>query len=409
MRENRRPFDFRFVFVVSATVSLVVVYVVLWLEMIVDPVQYTGTDFIAFYAAGRISQAEGPAHAYDPALQQRYEEQVVGFAVDPVHISPYLHPPFILPLTQAIASDNFILSFILWNSAMLAFLCLGTLLLMRLLSQGLSREQKLVALAGILLFFPSYVSLINGQDSAILYFGACVWLFGLLSGKDWLAGLGLAGMTIRPHLALLLALPFIFKRRGVWWWFLLGISFLALLSLAYAHPGGIEGFLRILIISGRGVNYHTSEERMVNAIGLLHRLLPGSSLLYTRWIGWGMYLAAALALCAIWARTQRLEEKHISLAVILALFTAPHLHFHDLVLLMIPMACLLLVSIHKRLFPVQDAVLLPLGVSLVLLFSFFAELLKYNLCYLVMLCLLLALWFPDRIFHRKIIPEKEVI
>jgi hypothetical protein len=54
-------------------------------------------------------------------------------------------------------------------------------------------------------------------------------------------------------------------------------------------------------------------------------------------------------------------------------------------------------------------VLLPLGVSLVLLFSFFAELLKYNLCYLVMLCLLLALWFPDRIFHRKIIPEKEVI
>lgn len=67
-------------------------------------------------------------------------------------------------------------------------------------------------------------------------------------------------MAICPHLALLLALPFLFKRHCVWWWFLLCASLLVIFNLAYAGVGGVEGFLRVLIVSGRGVNYQTSEE-----------------------------------------------------------------------------------------------------------------------------------------------------
>ena len=84
--------NFRRVFVVAALTSLVLVYSLLWLRMITTPVEYTGADFIAFYAAGRIAQAEGPAHVYDLELQQHYEEEVVGFEVAPEHISPFLHP-----------------------------------------------------------------------------------------------------------------------------------------------------------------------------------------------------------------------------------------------------------------------------------------------------------------------------
>ena len=373
----------------------------LWLRMITTPVEYTGADFIAFYAAGRIAQAEGPAHVYDLELQQHYEEEVVGFEVAPEHISPFLHPPFIVPLARALALDDFILSFVLWDLVMLAFLVLGALPLFYLLREGLSRQQRLVLLAGILLFFPCYASLVIGQDSAIFYFSACIWMFGLLTKRDWLAGLGLAGMTVRPHLALPLALPFLFKRRGVWWWFLIGASSLALFSLAYVGVDGIEGFFRVLMVSGRGENYHTGEEHMFNTIGLLVRTVPALPRLYVRWTGWSTYLLAIIGLCVLWARVPRVEERHVSLAVILSLFTAPHSHINDLVLLIVPVVGLLLVLVRKRYLLEQDAVFLPLGVSLVLLFSFFTESLKYSLSYLVMLFLLLAVWFPEKLFRRK--------
>jgi len=393
--------NLRRVFVVAALASLVLVYSMLWLRMITTPVEYTGADFIAFYAAGRIAQAEGPAHVYDLELQQHYEEEVVGFEVAPEHISPFLHPPFIVPLARALALDDFILSFVLWDLVMLAFLVLGALPLFYLLREGLSRQQRLVLLAGILLFFPCYASLVIGQDSAIFYFSACIWMFGMLTKRDWLAGLGLVGMTVRPHLALPLALPFLFKRRGVWWWFLIGASSLALFSLAYVGVDGIEGFFRVLLVSGRGENYHTGEEHMFNTIGLLLRTVPALPRLYVRWTGWSTYLLAIIGLCVLWARVPRVEERHVSLAVILSLFTAPHSHINDLVLLIVPVVGLLLVLVRKRYLLEQDAVFLPLGVSLVLLFSFFTESLKYSLSYLVMLFLLLAVWFPEKLFRRK--------
>jgi len=393
--------NLRRVFVVAALASLVLVYSMLWLRMITTPVEYTGADFIAFYAAGRIAQAEGPAQVYDLELQRHYEEEVVGFEVAPEHISPFLHPPFIVPLARALALDDFILSFVLWDLVMLAFLVLGALPLFYLLREGLSRQQRLVLLAGILLFFPCYASLVIGQDSAIFYFSACIWMFGLLTKRDWLAGLGLGGMTVRPHLALPLALPFLFKRRGVWWWFLIGAAVLALFSLVYVGVDGIEGFFRVLLVSGRGENYHTGEEHMFNTIGLLLRTVPALPRLYVRWTGWSTYLLAIIGLCVLWARVPRVEERHVSLAVILSLFTAPHSHINDLVLLIVPVVGLLLVLVRKRYLLEQDAVFLPLGVSLVLLFSFFTESLKYSLSYLVMLFLLLAVWFPEKLFRRK--------
>jgi len=367
--------------------------------MINSSVERTGADFIAFYAAGRIAQVEGPMHVYDLALQQHYEEQVVGFEVAPEHIYPFNHPPFIVPLSRALALDDFILSFTLWDLVMLVFFILGAATLLYLLREGLSRQQCLVLLASILLFFPCYASLVIGQDSAIFYFSTCIWMFGMLTKKDWLAGLGLAGMTVRPHLALPLALPFLFtctcasagKRRGVWWWFLIGASSLALFSLAYVGVDGMAGFFRVLLVSGRGENYEINEEHMFNTIGLLWRAIPDLSPLYVHGIGWGVYLAATTGLCVLWAKSPLLDERHIGLAVILSLFSSPHSHIQDLVLLIIPIACLMLVLIRKKYLLSRDAVLLPLAASLVLFFNFFAESLKYGVYYLVILFLLIAL------------------
>jgi hypothetical protein len=392
--------NFRRAFIIAALASLLLVYALLWLRMITTPVEYTGADFIAFYAAGRIAQAEGPGRVYDLARQQKVEEEVVGFAVAPEHISPYLHPPFVVPLAQALALDDFILSFVLWDGVMLAFLALGAFTLFRLLKEGLARREKWLLFAGLLLFFPGYAGLVIGQDSAMFAFCASLWLFGLLAKKDWLAGLGLAGMTLRPHLALPLALPFLFKRRGVWWWFALGAAALALFSLAYVGVDGIAGFLRVLLVSGRGRNYHTGEEHMFNTIGVLWRAFPNASPLFVHGAAWSVYLAAILGLCVLWAKAPQLEERRIGLAVLASLFTSPHTHIQDLILLLIPLVGLMLVLVRENYMQPRSVILLPLAASLIMLFSFFAEALKYGVYYLVVLVLLAALAFPDRIFPR---------
>ena len=56
-------FKLQRIFVLAGMLSLFVVYLILWGRMIVNPADRTGTDFIAFYAAGRVAQENGLANA----------------------------------------------------------------------------------------------------------------------------------------------------------------------------------------------------------------------------------------------------------------------------------------------------------------------------------------------------------
>ncbi len=389
--------DLRRVFLAVSLIALPVSYLLLYVRVLTDPVQATGADFIAFYAAGRIARQEGPARAYDLALQQDYEERVVGFEIEAEDTFPFPHPPFILPLVQAVAGEHYLLSFLAWSGMMGILLILAALALLKSTGGRFAAADGRLLAAGSLLFFPAFVSLVNGQDSALLLLGGSLWVWGLFSGRDGLAGLGLALMTVRPHLALPLALPFAFRRRKVFWWFAAGGGALALFSLAYVGPEGIAGFTRLLFLSGSGEAYHINENKMVNLLGLLLRLFPALSPALLRPIGWLAYAAATVGLCLWLRRCDGWGWREAGTAVLLALFTAPHLHFHDLVLLLIPLTGLsVLLAAEWR-----DAAALPLMASLALLFGYFAPVLQYSLPYALMLILALGLWFPDRIFRKN--------
>lgn len=396
--------DFRRVFVVAGLASLMIVYAVLWTRIITTPAERTGADFISFYAAGRIAQNEGAAHVYDLELIHKYEEGVVGFSIDPVQISPYIHPPFIILLAQMISLDNYIISFILWNLIMLAFLALGTIPLGYLLRGSFTHQQLLIALAGILLFYPAFISLGNGQDSAILYLAVSLWMLGILSGRDMLAGLGLALTTVRPQVTLVLALPFLFRRQRVWWWFVAGAVGLVLLSIAVAGVEGVQNFLQSLLIYGRETDYHISEAAMVNLIGLLRRIFPLVQPQVLQVAGWGVYLAAIFFLCVLWARNRDIAEKHIGLAAMLAVFTAPHLHYHDLILLLVPILALMVVLVRGGFISSLNASLFPLAVSLILLFGTLVPVLHYNLPIFIMALIILLLWIPEKIIRKPVLP-----
>ena len=140
--------------------------------------------------------------------------------------------------------------------------------------EHLPRNQNLILAIGILLFFPVFQSILLGQDNAIMFLGLSLLIWGIFQRRDWVAGLGLALCTIRPHFAIFLLLPFIFQRHTVLKWFVLSAFALALFSLFYTGFSGMKGFINILAVSGSGEGFRTNEENMINLIGLLRRLFP---------------------------------------------------------------------------------------------------------------------------------------
>jgi hypothetical protein len=172
---------------------------------------------------------------------------------------------------------------------------------------------------------------------------------------------------------------------------------LVLASLLLMGRQGTLNFLDMLQLSAGGENYRINEEAMVNFIGVLNRLLPAVAGEMIRLAGWVSYGLGVTLLCLIWGMNRDVGEKHLSLAVLLALFLAPHLHYHDLALLLVPLAFLMTSLISRGWLTSQNASLLPLWISLFLLLGSLIPGVKFDLPLLVMLVIGAALWIPIRV------------
>lgn len=393
--------NFRRVFVVAGLTALTIIYAVLWLRMITSPAERTGADFIVFYTAGRIAQTDGAAHMYEPALQQTVQQAEVGFKLVPGQVLLYNHVPYLIPILTVLISKNYVASFYRWAVLLLALYTAGVVLLAGSLRRaGWGQAEVWLVAAGMLTFFPLFVSLLNGQDTAFTFFGLCLYLVGLLTGRDWLAGLGLALTTVRPHVTVLLAVPFLFRRQKVFGWFCVGAGVLGALSLVVLGVDGMRGFLNLLLVSAGGEWYGLKEPLMVNLVGLLWRVAPGLGGDAIHWIGWAVYGATLIGLCVLWGRSRSIAEKQIGLAITLTVFAVPHLHYHDLTLLLVALVAALVGLVRGGFLRQQDANLAPLALSLILLLGSLVPILKLNLPYLVMILLVLLLWSPQKLFFR---------
>lgn len=396
--------NFRRVFLIASAISLAIIYVFLWLRTLSDPIQYTGTDFVPFYAAAQISINEGPGKIYDLNLQKIYEEELVGFGIRVEDVNIFVNPPYVIPLVRLIFLPSFRDSFILWEILMGGFLLIGVYLLLLLMQTEIKFKPMVIFLFGFVLFFPVYQSLLIGQNSTLLFFGACMWLFGLITKRDNLAGIGLAVMTIRPHIALPLALPFIFKRRCVFWWFIIGSGILAIFSLIYAGMDGILGFLKMMTVSAAGINTTVKEQNMVNLIGLLIRTFPDIPISIIHLTGWAAYLISIFSLCLLWIKSPVIGGTQVGLAILAATFTAPHLHMHDLLLWTIPLAVILL-SVREKPELIEKVSALPMWLSMAILCCYFSPILAAVIPYMILVLLICAILIPDRLFsptnHQK--------
>lgn len=373
------------IFIVVGITALALSYIGLWIRLINNPTERTGADFIHFYSAGRVAQKYGISKVYNLELQQEFEEMQVGFTLAPRQVLPFNHLPYLIPILKGIMSANYVMSFYRWNLLMILFFVLGISILSQVLRQKeFDQKTILTSAIGSILFLPVFVSLQNGQDTAILVLGTAIWVFGLHKNRYMLAGIGLSLITVRPHLALILALPMLFRYKRVFFGFILGSGVLALFSITLLGLNGTKEFIDIIFLTAGGNWYGTHQEAMLNLIGLLMRTLPFEGVII-RLIGWIGYGIAIVALCILWSRKTDLHSGLIGLTVTIAVLAVPHLHFHDLSLLLIPIYELIRSSIEYKHPAKEIAVLLPIAISLLLLASNAAPVLQYTVPYIVML------------------------
>ena len=391
--------NFRRMFILAGLVSLALIYTILWLRMITTQEQRVGADFIGHYTAGRLAQTDGFTAIYNIVKQQAIQAQVVGFMFDESQTGYFTHPPFIVPLVTLITSADYLPSLIRWTVILLALNFTCSLLLVRTLPQASFRRSELWAIGlGAFLFFPTFSGLMNGQDTLLLLLGTTLLLHEMLNQRDLRAGLGLSLITIRPQMAIILALPFLVRRRKIFWGFVIGGAVLVLLSLALIRVNGLLDYVKILRVVEGGMWDHPHAVDMPTISGILRRNLPALDQNIYRAIMWGGFAAGTAGICIWWARVKEINEQHIGLLCLLALLFVPYAHYHELTMLLIPTFCLMRILARRNLVSSANLAMMPVALSLLMLPGFLgAGGLKYPLTYLVVALLGFFLLFPEKI------------
>ena len=365
------------------------------------PVIDDGRDVLAFFTAGQIAMDEslGPTHVYNPDLQRRLQEDLTGLTIAPGRGLPFIHPPYLLPVQRALAPLDYAEFWLRWSAIMLCLFLAG----FAILDSGLGRAEistslRLAFVAAGLAFSPVIVSLVQGQDTALLYLAVAGWMAAFAARRDVLAGLALSLATIRPHIALVLAIPFLFARRRVLVGFMVGSALLLGWFLVQVGPGGLLDYGRTLLGLASGSESGVGVQDRVNLTGILERLLPESLGQVVRFLGWGLWLGMIAGLCVLWERRGRRsgpEPADLGMAVVLALAFAPHMNYHDLSLIHAAAAPALVVSSRRSPdssgWPVIARLVgISLVISLALLSGFPTHDLLLAACYGVALAMLIG-------------------
>lgn len=385
-QEQGHKINVRRILTYVAILSLFLYYLIAWTSMLGDLYERTGSDFVGFYSFGRIAQSMGYPSIYKIEEQQRIEEELVGHPVTPIF---YTHLPFIAPLAVLLVNEDYIQSFGRWAIVLLLLNALNVYILVHLLDiPKLTRENLVILCLGAFLFDPTFSGFMNGQDTAIVLLGAAIWAYGFFSGKYLVAGLGLSLTTVRPQIALFLAIPFLFRHRRVFWGFVIGGSILALISLGLLRVEGTVRFMESIRYIEGTVWREGHAVDMPTISGIIRRNFELANPVPVQRLVWLAYAAGIAGFCALWWKSRTLDERHAGLLALASIFLVPYAHYHDLILLLIPIFCLIRLHQRSGLIHQDYLVLLPLVISWLSNLGFAGSgALKFPVMYMVMLAL----------------------
>jgi len=267
-----------------------------------------GSDFVQFYAAGKLLNQHQPAVIYDiPAFTKLQHDAVPEMA--PTQMLVFGYPPVVAELFRPFALLPYRWAYCVWLAFSLTLYASSLWLLFRtLLRENYRRTAFLLALSAPMYTLETWI---GGQLSVIGFFA--VVLFLCCFEKRWpvLAGLALGLATYKPSLV---AIPAAVMILGGCWRMLAGLSMSSgLMILGSIATAGVDGLwlwlLRLRVFSAYAISNESILRRTkyVDLNSFFTVLLGASSL--ERGIATLATSAAFLILAWHWWRSRH-QEAH---------------------------------------------------------------------------------------------------
>ncbi|MBL8090949.1 MAG: DUF2029 domain-containing protein [Anaerolineales bacterium] len=363
-------------------------YTFMWLRLLNDPSIKT-MDFISFYTTGRLMRMGEYQQIYNLDSQALIQNQIIGESSAPLI---FAHPPHLNFLLAFIANENYVSSYMVWSlfNMFVLLICAALIKNFFIKLNWDVRSAWLGAMASIT-FFPTFISILGGQDTVYTLLGLLLWMFGLLNAKEMKAGFGLALATLSPTIAGALTFPLFASQRRAGIWFVIGILLLTLHAFLLLGLQGIKDFIHLLGINSEAQVYGLDWSKMYNLLGLLIRSFPNADTNLIRTIAWSVAGISIFVIC-IWWWKKDITVKHIGIAVLLGTFTAPHLYLHGVSYLLLPLLGMM-VLLHEVGKQTVALLLAPMISTLLIIILLLIPNWDFHIYYLLMLALFLGFIF----------------
>lgn len=280
----------------------------------------TTTDFPAFHATALLWKSG--QQPYNLENHCRVEKEI-----NPAQpCLPFAHPPILLPLMALASDSNYIASYWRWT------FITGLVLLFTLIPLYLLTRDLITSVQSIL-FFPAMFGLWMGQDNALVLLAVVLFALLLKLDRNFLAGLALSLGAVKPQLLLVLGIPLLFCRLKAFLGFCVGCGILVLFSLMLVGFDGLKGILALTSLMSKIQGFGVWPEGMYNVTGILAR--TGLNHFWS----WPAFILAIVTISVLWRR-KKITPATLSIALVLSVFTAPHVHLWDLSLLIVPLLLL---------------------------------------------------------------------
>lgn len=258
-----------------AVVGIVCAATVLFLA----PGWLTGTDvpymndFIAYWTVGRLLLDGSNPYSVDAILE--LQRSIGSLFIDPGVVR---NPPWTLPLLIPFASLDFVAGWYAWAVSQIVLVGGCSAVLWRMFG---GRGRPAVAIGLTFAFPPALFVALGGQIAGILLLGITGFTWAINRRRDFVAGLFLALLTLKPHLLL----PF---GLGVLLWTVRERRFGPLIG---ATVGVVAGSLMALLLQPDVFSQYLEfarlqvpDEDLVSTPGAALRLLVGFDRFWIQWV-----------------------------------------------------------------------------------------------------------------------------
>lgn len=303
------------------------------------------SDFVSFYTAGKILERGTPKQLYDVRLQYAIQREIAPNVRIRQGALPFVRPAFEAWIFWPLAHVSYSTAFVLWNLCNCAGLTL-TILCLRKEIPELRKVSPLLTVASGLSYFPVFFTLLQGQDSILLFSIYVMGYRALRRNRQFLGGMTLGLGIFKFPLLVPFLVPFVVKRQlRVVLGFALSSLVLAAVSIVTVGPSTAAYYPKYLLSIDRIAKGVNRPQDMPNLRGLLSVLLQTVSAR----TGALLLLLLSILLLSYVARKGCFDSSNrradfslgFALNVVATVLVSYHCHAFDLCILLLPIGLVL--------------------------------------------------------------------